>query len=162
MLAKMILRARFPQIVDYDQDMEMQKRGIDLMVEGLGMVEVKTDYHTTPNFFIEVSVGPKPGTIDHSCADIIAFIFPRLREMFLIPRPHIVKWMRENWYWLRKKVKSIKSYQGKSRWTAEGVVVNRQELIDDVREMGGKVIIISWDESEEILAQTTWEGGNGR
>jgi len=160
MLAKMVLRSRYPIIIDYDRDMDMQRRGIDAFVEGLGFIEVKTDSQfNTGNFFLEVSVGSKPGTIDHSGADFICYIFPAAHVLYLLPRPHIVKWLRDKWAWCKRnnKIKTIQSHEGRDTWEAKGVIVQRETLVRAIRRMRGKVIVIKWDESEEVLARTHWE-----
>jgi len=158
MLAKMVLRSKFPVIEDFDKDMRMQKRGIDLYVENLGYLEVKTDFHDTANFFVEVSVGVKPGTLDRSCADYLCCIFPTQRIMYILPRAYVVKYLRDKWAWLKrkKKVREITSYQGRNTWTAKGVIIDKQQLIRAIRRMKGKVLEITWEESEEVLARSQW------
>ncbi|MDD5218994.1 MAG: hypothetical protein PHV11_00300 [Candidatus Bipolaricaulis sp.] len=159
MIAKMVLRGRYPLVTDYNKDMAMQRRGIDLFAEGLGYIEIKTDYHDdSPNFFLETSVGNRPGAVDTSGAEYFCFIYPNRRQMYLLPRPHIVKWLREHWeeYVQRDKIIPIKSHQGSDTWSANGIVVSREKLIRYVRKAGGKVVRIHWKESEEVLSNLDW------
>lgn len=162
LIAKMALRSRYPMIKDYARDMEMQKRGVDLYVEGLGFIEIKADYHDdSPNFFLEVSVGKNPGAVDRSGAEYFCFIYPNKRQMYLLPRAHIAKWMREHWteYIKNNRVIHIKSHQGRHSWSADGITVNRERLIEYIKRAGGKVVYIHWNETEEVLANLDWENG---
>lgn len=149
-LAKTILRARFTEIVDYEKDLEMQRRGIDLYVEGLGYIEVKTDTHKPEAFFFELNVENRPGAVDRSCADYFCIIFPEYRVMYLIPRPELQQWLRNNIYWIEEEernwIKKIESDQGRNHWRATGVVVPRTLLMADI-----EIAIISWNEEEEVI-----------
>lgn len=149
-LAKTVLRARYEEIVDYADDLEMQKRGIDLYVVGLGYIEVKTDTHQPEAFFFELDVEGKPGAVDRSCADFFCVIFPEYRVMYLIPRPALQQWLRENMCWVedehRRWIKRIRSDQGKNHWRATGVVIPRDLIMADVN-----IAIIAWNEDEERI-----------
>jgi len=162
MIAKLVLRGRYPMVTDYNTDMAMQRRGIDLLVEGLGYVEIKTDYHDdSPNFFIETGVENRPGAIDTSGAEYFCFVYPNRRRMYLLPRPHIVRWVREHWheYVQRGKVIPIQSRRGTATWVASGIVVNRDRLTRDIRKAGGTVVRIQWKETEEVLSNLDWGKG---
>ncbi len=71
-----LLLDRYEWVNNYEKAAEMQRRGIDLEVCDLGYVEVKTDLHTTKNFFFELSVDGGPGGLDKSAADYFVFLFP--------------------------------------------------------------------------------------
>ena len=152
-LAKSVLRSRYPDIVDYAEDMEQQRRGIDLYVPNLGTVEVKTDSHTPTNFFFELDVEGKPGAVDRSCADYYAVVFPEHRVMYLIPRPDLQKWLRDHMASLQKRdsIRTIRSRHGRNRWEARGAIVPKRLLIRDIN-----VVVVSWVEEEELL-QATWK-----
>ena len=149
-LAKTVLRSRFPNITDLQADMEQQKRGVDLYVEGLGYLEVKTDSHRPRNFFLELSVSGKPGAVDRSTADWFCILFFKHKVLYLIPRSNLQMWLRENYAWILQEhpewIKRTRSREGKSIWLAEGVIIPRELLIEDM-----DIGIIEWNEEDEIV-----------
>ena len=150
-LAKMVLRAVYPKIKDLEKDRDAQKRGIDLYVQNLGYVEVKTDLHEPKNFFLELSSAGAPGAIDRSCADYFCIIFPYSRVIFLIERPYLQKWLRDNMCRSKKWIKHVKSRSDWNQWEAIGLVVPRRLLERDI-----DVAQIRWNESDEII-EGVWE-----
>jgi hypothetical protein len=156
-VAKCVLRSKYPDIVDYDTDKDMQKRGVDLLVKGLGLVEVKTDSHQPEAFFLELDVGGKPGGIDRCSADYICVLFYKHRLMYLLPRPNVQQWLREHYAWVLTEhpdwVKTTQSSHNNSTWSARGIRVPvglLQECMD--------VAVITWPESGEVMAGVEWGG----
>jgi len=149
-LAKGVLRSRYQHIEDYGEDEEMQRRGIDLYVEGLGFIEVKTDTHKPRNFFFELDVEGKPGAVDRSSADYFCVVFPEHRVIYLVPRPDLQKWLRDNLAWIRRErprwIKTIRSNESGRYWRARGVIVPRRMLMTDI-----KVSVIRWSEKDEAI-----------
>jgi hypothetical protein len=156
-IAKAVLRSRYSSIIDYNNDMAMQKRGIDLWVEGLGFIEVKTDSHSSDKFFFELSVQNKPGAVDRCCADYFAMLYFKERVMYLVKRPELQKWLREHWRWMKSDhpdwVKEITSTSQGKEWKAVGVAVPKNEFMKDVN-----VGVLAWDESDEALSNVEWKG----
>lgn len=130
---------------DLQDDMEMQHRGVDLYVEGLGYLEVKTDSHSPENFFLELDVKGKPGAIDRSTADYFCILFPNYQVIYLLPRAELQQWLRENYSWIKDEhpdwIRTIHSTAGKSRWSARGVIVPRTVLMKQV-----SVATLKWKE----------------
>jgi len=149
-LAKMVLRAHYPDIVDLEGDYVAQKRGIDLHIQGLGFVEIKTDTHKAKNFFLELNVGNKPGAIDRSCADYFCIIFPQVRVMYLLPRPELQMWLRDNIQWIDNLytgwITTVKSHNKGRQWDAIGLIVPIWRLRQDL-----SIVQIKWNEEDEII-----------
>jgi len=149
-VAKAVLRSHYEDIEDYANDKEMQKRGIDLYVGGLGYLEVKTDTHSPDRFFFELDVEGKPGAVDRSSADYFGILFPEHRVLYLIPRPALQKWLRDNMGWIEKehpeRVRFITSNENGRCWRAKGVIVPRRILAADI-----KISAISWVEEDEVI-----------
>ena len=154
-LAKMVLRARYSNIWDLEYDKEAQKRGMDLFIRDLGYVEVKTDTHTAKNFFFELSSDGKPGAIDRSCADYFCIIFPQARVMYLLPRPELHMWLRDNIQWIDNLYKgwitTVRSHSKGRQWDAVGLVIPIQRLRQDL-----DIVQIKWNEEDEII-EGVWE-----
>lgn len=154
-LAKMVLRAVYPKIVDLKNDSIAQKRGIDLYVDDLGYVEVKTDLHKPKNFFLELSSAGAPGAIDRSCADYFCFIFPYSKIIYLVERPYLQQWLRNNIAWVRNRykkwIKTVKSHSDWNQWDAVGLVIPIWRL---QRELD--IMQIRWNEEDEII-EGVWE-----
>lgn len=150
-IAKALFKREGYKVEDYENDKEWQYRGIDLYVYGFGYVEIKTDTYDTGNAVLELNDRGLPGALDRSCADWYGIVFIRLNKMVLFPRAALVKWLRENYAYLRKSHKNwfhvIYSYQGNSRWAVEIVIVPLSLLLEEVsgRE---KPIIVTWDEND--------------
>ena len=149
-LAKMVLRAVYPHIRDLEFEWPEQERGIDLYVYELGFVEVKTDTHSPKNFFLELSSDGKPGAIDRSCADYFCIIFPYARVMYLLPRPELQMWLRDNIQWIDNLYKgwitTVKSHSRGRQWNAIGLVVPIWRLQQDL-----DIVQIKWNEEDEII-----------
>ena len=160
-IAKSILRARYPYITDYAEDKEMQRRGVDLYVEGLGYLEVKTDTHDPRRLFFELAVGDKPGAVDRCSADYFCVLYPEHRVIYLIPRPELQKWLRENIGWIERKrpywLKDTASRNEGRRWRATGVVIPRRLLQKDI-----KIAVIQWSEEDERITAQWKEATNAR
>lgn len=126
-LATSLFEKKYGAPYNYEAIAFMQHRGVDLYVSKLGYVEVKTDLHTTKNFFFELSVDGGPGGLDKSAADYFAFLFPNEGKMFLIKRPDLMHWLRDWSAWSRHQEswsqKIVESHQGENTWTAIGLVV---------------------------------------
>lgn len=154
-LAKMVLRAHYSSIWDLEYDKEAQRRGMDLYIRDLGYVEVKTDTHAAKNFFLELSSDGKPGAIDRSCADYFCFIFPYSKIMYLVERPYLQQWLRNNIAWVRRKykkwIKTVKSHSDWNQWNAVGLVIPIWRL---QRELD--IMQIKWNEEDEII-EGVWE-----
>jgi len=154
-LAKMILRACYSKIIDFRDQPIPQKRGIDLYVGGLGHVEVKTDMHKPKNFFLELSSDGKPGAVDRSCADFFCIIFPQARMMYLLPRPELQMWLRDNIQWVDNLYKgwiiTVKSHSKGREWDAVGLIVPIWRLQQDL-----DIVQIKWNEEDEII-KGVWE-----
>lgn len=151
-LAKTVLRYKYPVITDLQDNMEMQKRGVDLYVEGLGYLEVKTDSHSPQRLFLELDVSGKPGAVDRSCADYFCVLFYKHRVMYLVSRSELQQWLREKYAWVQEAhpdwIKVIRSKSNKSTWSARGVVVPRVLLAQEVN-LG----VIGWEEEDEVLVK---------
>ena len=151
-----LLLDRYEWVNNYEKAAEMQRRGIDLEVCDLGYVEVKTDLHTTKNFFFELSVDGGPGGLDKSAADYFAFLFPNEGKMFLIKRPDLTYWLREWTTWYIHKmsdcIKYIKSTQGGRTWVAKGMVIPWQDILGTI-----KVITVTFADLSDGSA-ALWEG----
>ena len=156
-IAKSILRPRYTDIVDYADDYEMQQRGVDLYVPGLGYVEVKTDTYAPERFFFELDVEGKPGAVDRSSADYFCIVYPSYRVMYLIPRPALQKWLRDNLAWIEEQhsewVKHTTSREHGHAWRATGIIVPHHLLMTDL-----KVEVIAWQEEDERVP-ASWKGG---
>ena len=149
-LATTILQKRYPIIEDLQSSKSMQKRGVDLFVEGLGYLEVKTDTHSPERVFLELDVGGKPGAVDRSCADYFCVLFPGYRVLYLMARAELQQWLREKYAWIAGThpdwVKTVHSKSQQSTWSARGVVVPRVLLAQGVN-LG----VIEWEEGDENL-----------
>ena len=156
-MAKSVLRSHYEDIEDYANDREMQKRGIDLYVAGLGYIEVKTDTHSPDRFFFELDVEGKPGAVDRSSADYFGILFPEYRVLYLIPRPQLQKWLRDNLSWIEEEhpewVKHITSNENGRHWRATGVIVPRRVLAMNI-----KISAISWVEEDEVIGKEVKHG----
>lgn len=150
-IAKSVLRSRYDHIEDYADDVEMQRRGIDLYVKGLGYLEVKTDTHSPKRFFFELDVEGKPGAVDRCSADYYCIIFPESRVIYLIPRPDLQKWLRDNLQWLETDhkdwFKCTTSNERGRYWRATGVVVPKRLLMKSI-----KIDVIRWKEEDEVIS----------
>ncbi len=128
-----LLLDRYEWVNNYEKAAEMQRRGIDLEVCDLGYVEVKTDLHTTKNFFFELSVDGGPGGLDKSAADYFVFLFPNEGKMFLIKRPDLMYWLRDRMFYYLECVpgsfKTVESNQGDRTWEVRGLVVSWTEIV---------------------------------
>jgi len=157
-IVKSVLRNKYPNITDYNDDMEMQRRGVDLLVEGLGTVEVKTDSHSSDKFFFELSVAGKPGAVDRCSADYFMVLYFKERVIYIIKRAELQKWLREHWSFIRREhkdwVKTISSSNKGKRWSAVGITVPRETFTQDVN-----VAVLTWEESEESMGNVNWEKG---
>lgn len=126
-IVKEVLKERYPDIVDLQDDRVMQKRGIDLWVGGLGYVEVKSDSHKPDNLFLELDVGGRPGAIDRSCSDCFCILFFRHCVLYFIPRAELQQWLREWYSWTLDneptRLKVVQSSAGNASWSARGLVV---------------------------------------
>lgn len=147
---KTVLRSRGYVVEDLQKDMSMQKRGVDLFVEGVGYIEVKTDSYEPTNFFFELDSSGKPGAVDRSCADYFCVFFFRHHIIYLIPRAELQKWLRDHYANIKEacpnRIKHIGSSQGTSKWQATGLVVPKEELLKDIR-----VSVIEWTEEDEHI-----------
>jgi len=157
-LAKLVLRRYYPQIIDYADRKNMQLRGIDLLIPDLGYLEVKTDTHSARRFFFELSVGTKPGAVDRSCADWFCVIYPQERVIYLIPRPELQMWLRNNMPWIRRDcpdwIKHTNSVSEGRTWRATGVVVPVRRIMTDIR-----IEVIQWKEDDEQVRDAEWKEG---
>lgn len=157
-LAKAILRERYPDIIDYNDDRVMQSRGIDLDVSGLGWVEVKTDFHKPENIFIELESNGRPGTVDKSSSQYFAYIFPRSRVMFLIPTAELRWWLRMYGMQLASIEpnihKVVESHRGSSSWYAEGLAMPIEYIQEKL-----EIIEIAWREEDEKIRAEWLEDG---
>ena len=148
---KTVLKDRGYVVKDLQNDKPMQKRGVDLYVEGLGYLEVKTDSYTPTNFFFELDCNGKPGAVDRSCADCFCVYFFRHRVMYLLPRAALQKWLRENYHRIvteqPNRLKRIGSENNGEVWYAHGLVVPKDEVINSI---GAEVV--SWEEEDEHIS----------
>jgi hypothetical protein len=158
-IAKSIIRSKYPNIKDFNDDMEMQRRGIDLWVEGLGYVEIKSDSHSSDKLFFELTVMGKPGAVDRCCADYYIVLYYKEHLMLIIKRADLQQWLREHWSWIRTKnptwVKTISSTQNGKYWNSVGITVPREDFERDV-----KVITLTWQDSDEVCHGIEWKGEN--
>ncbi|KKN12713.1 hypothetical protein LCGC14_1013710 [marine sediment metagenome] len=151
-----LLLDRYEWVNNYEKAAEMQRRGIDLEVCDLGYVEVKTDLHTTKNFFFELSANAGPGGLDKSAADYFAFLFPNEGKMFLIPRPELIFWLRR-WatYMINQNpdcLKLVSSHRGDAVWAVSGIVVPWQDILGSL-----KVITVTFADLSDGSV-SLWEG----
>ena len=132
------------RITDMQGNKAMQKRGVDLLVSGLGYVEVKTDTHPSKNMYFELDVEGKPGAVDRCTADWWCVVFIQCCTMYLIPMPELSHWLREMYRAAKKKdIHTVGSQAGYAKWTARGMVVPTKELM---RALGNKVRVFKWKE----------------
>jgi hypothetical protein len=132
-LVKTVLGERYPLVSDLAEDMQLQAQGVDLQLEKLGYVEVKTDTHEPKTLFIEVGPpGGTPGAIDKCISTTIIYVFPLSRTLFIIPRPQLTKWLRDNWGWLSpRNIRTVWTSRGGQRWSVVGVIVPVDKLLAD-------------------------------
>jgi len=150
-LAKSVFRAKYPDrtIKDYRNDLAMQHRGIDLYIDDLGFVEVKTDSHKPENIFIELSSKDGPGAIDRSAADWIAVLYFRHQVMYLIPRSWLQFWIRTNLANIDdKRKRTLTSTIEDKKWTSKGVFVRLRRLQKDIP----GIRVLTWDDSDEVMS----------
>ena len=144
-LAKDILSEQYETVMDLDEDMAAQRRGIDVFVPSLGYLEIKCETYAPKNVFLEIEVAGKPGAIDRSCADYLAYIYPDYGLMLLLPRPELQKWLRENWSWIlrerRKWVKKVRSAHKGRKWQATGIAIPINVLLKDL-----EIVLIEWED----------------
>ena len=156
-IAKAVIRSKYPNIRDYNDDMEMQKRGIDLWVENLGFLEIKTDSHSSDRLFFELDVMGKPGAVDRCCADYYVVLFYEERLLIMIKRAELQKWLRERWYWIKTKntswIKTIKSSHNGKFWSAIGIAIPRRLLEKDL-----DIAVLTWQEADETITGIDWKG----
>jgi len=123
---KLLLLKEFENLVDYQDDRKKQQQGIDLRVQPWGTIEVKTDTHTTPNFFVEYECDGIPSGIMTSQADWWVYYFPNLELLYFIPKKNLLEYIQKNFKWLTKKYGvPILSHAGKRQWKARGIVIPR-------------------------------------
>lgn len=149
-LVKSILRSKYKNIIDYNNDQAMQKRGIDIWVETLGFVEIKCDSHSSERFFFELSVAGKPGAVDRCSADYYAMLYYKERRLFLIKRPELQMWLRNHWHWVKHEhpdwVKTIYSSSKGQKWAATGITVPKDIIDKDIN-----IAVLTWGEADEVI-----------
>lgn len=122
------------RIKDFRDNARVQKRGIDLYVEHIGYIEVKTDSHSPKNVFLELEVAGKPGGIDRSCADYIVFLYYRYNVAYVFRRDELQMWLRNNYHTLvaehPEMYKEILSSSGNNTWSAHGLIVPLKMLTE--------------------------------
>jgi len=159
-LAKRVLRIKYPVIRDLQNDKKQQNRGVDLHVEGLGYLEVKTDSHNPIRFFLELEVSGKPGTIYKSKADWFCFFFFNYQKMYLLPRVDLQHWMKRNVPDIKQEhpdwVKTIRSHASLTTWSAKGLVVPSQRVLQGVN-----TVVVSWVIEDDAILCTVWDYPDG-
>jgi hypothetical protein len=154
-IAKALFRKEGYEIEDYENNRELQFRGIDLYIHGFGYVEIKTDTYDTGNMVLELSDRGLPGALDRSCADWYGVVFVKMGKMVLFPRSALAKWLREAYSWLEDKhpkwFHTIRSYQGNSTWEVDIVVVPLSKLLKEVKGREENVVI-EWEEDDIEIA----------
>ena len=155
-IAKSVFRSRYKDIVDYAENREMQKRGVDIEVPSLGTVEIKTDKHSDSKFYFELEVAGKPGGVDRCSADYYCILFYRQHIMYLIRRAELQMWLRNHWHWLKTQhpewLHKTMSIRQDRRWESTGVVVPRELIMQDLN-----VAVINWNEEDEKMQGVKWE-----
>jgi len=151
-LACAVLR-RYGSVKRVEDDRYMQQRGIDIISDTLGYVEIKTDSHTPDRVFFELSSNGQPGAVDRSVADNFCIIFYKYNTMLIISRPHLQQFLRENIaHWLDRWPKwfiTTRSSRGGNGWCSTGVLVPITVLIG---KLGNRVTQLTWNEEEEVFS----------
>lgn len=108
-------------------------------------VEVKTDLHTTGNFFFESRTNKGlPGCVFKSRAQVWMYWFPLLGKMYIIELPALQLWLVENA--ARYASAPVTSVRGNRRWGVDGWKVPIVDLVD--AGIAGEVVL---EESEECI-----------
>jgi hypothetical protein len=135
-----------------EDDRYMQQRGIDIVSDTLGYVEIKTDSHTPDRVFFELSSNGQPGAVDRSVADSFCIIFYKHNTMLIISRSYLQQFLRENMaHWLDRWPKwfiTTHSNRGGNEWCSTGVLVPTSVLTE---KLGNKVTQLTWQEEEEVF-----------
>lgn len=114
-------------VEDVTGDWRKQKTGVDLLF-GFGTVEVKTDTHDTPNFFLEYECGGKTSGILTTQADWLFYYFPLSDTLYILPVVETAAWVRNNLgYLVGRFGKVVRSHdtRKKTQWSAKGLAVPR-------------------------------------
>ena len=128
-----ILKGLTAGCIDYLNDMDKQKRGIDLFIPGVGYVEVKTDTTEYENVFLEVDTEGRPGGIFNSRADWLYMVFIKQGVVFSVSLPRVQHWLAQHYGLLNSTCRrTIVSRRGKARWTVGGFIVSRAVLVEEI------------------------------
>lgn len=136
-IVKDILATRYDDILDFEGEMEMQRRGVDLWVPDIGLIEVKADSHKPENFYFELTSHGNPGAIDRSQSDRFCVLFYKHHLLYFIPTPHLTQWLRENYHEFGEhnscfRLHTTTSYAGPNEWQATGVIVPIEFIMNEV------------------------------
>lgn len=147
MLAKVQLQKKYGEIIDYDNNREMQKRGIDLLIPSLGYCEIKTDSHSPDKYYFELEDNNHPGAIYNCTADYYIVFFFKYNLLHIIKRAELVYWVTRHYSWIKREnpgwVHHITSVNGGNKWRSEGIIVPNNVFTRDV-----SVGILAWNEEE--------------
>lgn len=130
-------------IIDVQDEEEYQKKDIDLIVldkqdiHDVHTVEIKCDSYgkKSSNYFAETISNKNKNTL--GCwliteSDYIAYYFPDLRELHMIKTKSAQEWTKEHLEELPKRQLSTGDGHGNVYYKSEGVLINRQVLIDAI------------------------------
>lgn len=146
------LRAEGHEVVDLGADMEWQRRGVDLIVDGRA-VEVKSDFHPAKNLYFEVSCGEKPGCIFTSRADDLYYYFPDEGVLYILPMADVQWWLAT--HLAEYRLITITSTRGTRTWTATGIAVPVTALknLDTMR-------VVRWNSSNSTIKKSSTSGAS--
>ena len=127
---KTYLESKGVKVLDYQGDMKMQRRGIDLHAEGYGVLEVKTDTHRPTRVWLEVDVGGQPGCIFRSRADYLVTCWLKHKVAAVYKLPELQLWLMLNWQglFIAGAVRAVFSSHKGKKWFSTGVPVPRRDL----------------------------------
>jgi len=123
---KLLLARRFGTLIDYEGNRKKQAQGIDICIKPWGDVEIKSDFHSTNNFFFEYQCSGNSSGVMTSQADYWAYYLVEYGHIYMIPTKLLRKYINKNIKWLAAKYKKeVKSHAGQSTWTALGLAIPR-------------------------------------
>ncbi len=138
-IVKSLLEEEGNNIVDYNDNQEQQRRGLDLFATHVGNIEVKTDTTDSDNVFLEVESMGTPGCIFKSRADWIYIVFINQGRIFRARLPKLQWWLAQHYGLLNasRMKKVVQSRRGSNTWSVTGFVVPKTVLVE---EAGGEEV----------------------
>lgn len=107
----------------------LQRKGIDLIVPSIN-VEIKTDYHTSGNFFLEFWSEDELAGIAKTKSDVVLYIFPKLEKAYFLNSGELKEFIRKNQTKYRQH--EVHSKRGSNVWSVWGIIVPIEDVLDKV------------------------------